>query len=45
MLREKMGRLGWTAADLRQTGKGDERKVRLAARIRKEATMSLKWIA
>jgi hypothetical protein len=27
------------------TLKGDERKVRLAARIRKQTTMSLKWIA
>ena len=26
-------------------GKGDERKVRLAARLRKDTTMSLKWIA
>jgi hypothetical protein len=45
LLREEMGRLGWTAADLRQTGKGDERKLRMAARIRKETTMSLKWMA
>ena len=44
-LREEMGRLGWDARALRQAGKGDERKVRLAARIRTETTMSLKWIA
>jgi REP element-mobilizing transposase RayT len=44
-LGEEMGRLGWDARALRQAGKGDERKVRLAARIRKETTMSLKWIA
>jgi len=30
---------------LRQAGKGDERKVRMAARLRKETTMSLKWVA
>jgi len=45
LLREEMGRLGWQTADLLQAAKGDERKVRLAARIRKETTMSLKWIA
>jgi len=45
LLREEMGRMGWDDAALRQAGKGDERKVRLAARIRKETTMSLKWIA
>jgi hypothetical protein len=32
-------------ATLRLTGKGEERRVRLAARLRKETTMSLKWIA
>ncbi len=40
-----MGRVGWDEASLRQAGKGDERKVRLAARLRKDTTMSLKWIA
>ena len=44
-LREEMGRLGWDAGALRQAGKGEARKVRLAARIRKDTTMSLKWIA
>jgi REP element-mobilizing transposase RayT len=45
LLREEMGRLGWDAGALRRAGKGDERKVRLAARLRKDTTMSLKWIA
>jgi len=45
LLREELGRWGWNAAALRQATKGDERKVRLAARIRGETTMSLKWIA
>jgi REP element-mobilizing transposase RayT len=45
LLREEMARLGWDLDALRQAGKGDERKVRLAARLRKETTMSLKWIA
>ena len=44
-LREEMGRLGWDAGALRQAGKGEARKVRLAARIRKDTTMSLQWIA
>jgi hypothetical protein len=45
LLREEMRRLGWDAGALRRAAKGDERKVRLAARIRRETTMSLKWIA
>jgi len=45
LLREEKARLGWDKADLRRAAKGDERKVRLAARLRKETTMSLKWIA
>jgi len=45
LLREEMGRLGWEEGSLGQAGKGDERKVRLAARLREETTMSLKWIA
>jgi putative transposase len=45
LLREGLGDLGWNEEVLRQTGKGDERKVQLAARLRKETTMSLKWIA
>jgi hypothetical protein len=45
LLREEMGRLGWDPAALRQQGKGDARKVRMAERLRQETTMSLKWIA
>jgi REP element-mobilizing transposase RayT len=45
LLREEMGRMGWDQAALRQARKGDKGKVRLAARLRKETTMSLKWIA
>ena len=37
--------MGWNRADLRQARKGDKRKVRMAARLRKETSMSLKWIA
>jgi hypothetical protein len=45
LLREEMGRLGWDNEALRQTGIGDERKEWLAGRLRKETTMSFKWIA
>jgi hypothetical protein len=41
LLREEMGRWGWNAEALRLATKGDVRKVRLAARIRRETTMTL----
>jgi hypothetical protein len=40
-----MDRLGWDLAALLRAGKGDKGKARIAARLRKETTMSLKWIA
>ena len=45
LLRAERQRLGWDRAALRRASKGDERKVRLAVRIRQETAMSLKWIA
>jgi hypothetical protein len=45
LLQDEMGRMGWDKSALRHMSKGDERKVRLAARLRQETTMSLKWIA
>jgi putative transposase len=45
LVRQEMERLGWNQGALRAARKGDERKVRMAARLRKETTMSLKWIA
>ena len=36
LLKEAMGRWGWHAEAWRRASKGDERKVRLAARIRRE---------
>ena len=45
VMNEEMNRLGWSAEALRQAGKGNEEKVRLAARLRRETTMSLKWTA
>jgi hypothetical protein len=45
LLRAEMQRLGWNRAALRRASKGDERKGRLAVRIRQDTTLSLKWIA
>jgi hypothetical protein len=36
--------LGWSAQDLQGRRKGDLRKVRLAARLRRETSMTLEWI-
>ena len=38
-------RTGWREEDLPRIRKGDKVKVRLAKRLRRETTMSLKWIA
>ena len=45
MVRAGMQELGWSEKDLLVRPKGDKGKVRLARRLRKETTMSLKWIA
>jgi REP element-mobilizing transposase RayT len=45
LLREEMDRLGWDQSALLRAGKGDKGKARIAARLRKETAMSLKWIA
>jgi hypothetical protein len=37
--------LGWSDRELERRRKGDAEKIRIARRIRKETTMSLKWIA
>src|SRR2546422_11128794 len=42
---EELKGLRWTEQDLRQQSKGDKGKVAVARRLRKETTMSLKWIA
>ena len=44
MARE-LERLGWDEDQLRVRRKGHRSKVKLARRLRKETTMSLKWIA
>jgi hypothetical protein len=36
---------GWTEAELKDRRKGDNKKARMGARLRKETTMSWMWIA
>jgi len=45
LVREELGRLSWTDSELAQRRKGDPSKVRIALRLRRETTMTLKWIA
>jgi REP element-mobilizing transposase RayT len=42
---EELDTLGWAASDLQGRRKSDPQKVRIAARLRRETTMTLKWIA
>ncbi len=44
-VRQELERLGWQEDALQQEPKGAKEKVRMAARLRRETTMSLKWIA
>ena len=45
IVKEEIGRLGWDDDELRARRKGHRAKVMLARRLRRETTMSLKWIA
>jgi hypothetical protein len=45
IVREGLHRLRWTVKDLRGTRKGAAEKVAIARRLRRETTISLKWIA
>ena len=45
MVREGLKRLGWKEQDLAARRKGDGQKLKLALRLRKETTASVKWIA
>jgi len=45
ILREELGRLGWTEDELAARAKGDPEKIRLARRLRGETTISLRWVA
>ena len=40
-----MKRLGWTETDLQPRRKGDAGKARMAQRLRRETTVSKRWIA
>ena len=40
-----LAQIGWKVSDLKKERKGAPEKVELARRLRKETTMSLKWIA
>ena len=45
IIAEEFQRLGWTPADLKRRHKSDPEKLALAARLRAETTLTLKWIA
>ena len=45
IIREEIDRLGWAEAELKIRRKGDPKKVAMARRLRRESTMTLKWIA
>lgn len=45
LAREELTRLGWSQEELERRRKGDAQKVRIAARLRRETTMALAWIA
>ena len=42
---EELKRLGWEETELARRRKGDEEKVRVAQRLRRETTMTLAWTA
>jgi hypothetical protein len=41
----ELKRLGWDQGELTRRRKSDKHKVKLARRLREEATMSLAWVA
>lgn len=45
IVRDEMELLGWTTTDLRRSRKGDPKKIAIARRLRKETTVTAKWIA
>jgi len=44
IVQEELGALGWSGQDLQGRRKSDPQKVRIAARLRRETTMTLDWI-
>jgi REP element-mobilizing transposase RayT len=45
IIQEELRRLHWTAADLSKKPKSDPAKLALAARLRRETTLTLPWVA
>ncbi len=45
IIAEELSRLGWNETDLAGRLKNDTTKLRIAARVRKETTLPIKWIA
>ena len=45
LVRQMLRQLAWTSAELQRRPKADKKKVRLAARLRAETTMTWNWIA
>lgn len=45
MVRAELARLGWEESELQGRPKGDKAKVRIAVQLRRETTLSLKWMA
>ena len=45
MVAQELRRRRWTWGQLTRWRKGDKRKVRIALRLRRETTMTLKWMA
>lgn len=45
LLGEELQKRGWDEAELERRRKGDEQKIQMAQRLRKETTMTWDWIA
>ncbi len=45
IVEEELRDLGWSMEELERRRKGDAEKIRIARRLRRETTVSLKWIA
>jgi REP element-mobilizing transposase RayT len=45
IIAEELKRLGWETRELRKRRKGDPAKLAIAARLRRETTLTLSWIA
>ena len=45
IIREELKRLGWRESELAKRPKSDPAKLAIAARLRRETTLTLPWIA